>query len=383
MAERDLSELDLRAAFRTYLEDAPTEVRPLELARHFAATYPRRRTLVGRWWPDRRVALIAAAALLLAVVAGALVGSRLTTEDRLSKAVPFHAVPDDSEAVWGTASCRASSYIGGFALSCELDMSDPRVSGTETIEQYRGFADGSGGHQWILGDDVITNAEGTWRGSSQGSSDAAVNPLGESHYIGEGAYEGLEFHYYFAQPEFPTGQSHLRGWIASSTRLDPGSSTDPYAALRGAGGSLVLWSGFHAITASEVAVSGTAVCDATGSGAVDPEGALDVLVTCQLDLSDPRVSGTETQDRFRILAGSVGAGDVRVADDARIATAEGTWSGSVQAATDDAAVPASIGEAHYVGEGAYEGLEFHYYFADLDSGEDGPVVVHGWISPAR
>ena len=381
MAERDLSELDLRAAFRTYLEGAPTQVRPTELARHFAITYPRRRTLVGRWWPDRRVALIAAAALLLAVVAGALVGSRLT-DDRLSRAVPFHAVPDDAEVVWGTASCRTSSYIGGFALSCKLDMSDPRVSGTETIEQYRGFADGPGGHQWILGDDVITNAEGTWRGSSQGSKDAAAKPLGESHYIGEGAYEGLEFHYYFAHPEFPTGPSHLRGWIASSTRLDRGLATAPYAPFRSAGGSLVLWSGFHAITASEVAVSGTATCDTTGSGAVGPEGALDVLVTCRLDLSDPRVSGTETQDRVRILAGKVGSGDVRVADDARIATAEGTWRGMVQAATDDASVPVPIGEAHYVGEGAYEGLEFHYYFADLDSADGGPVLVHGWIAPA-
>ena len=54
----------------------------------------------------------------------------------------------------------------------------------------------------------------------------------------------------------------------------------------------------------------------------------------------------------------------------------------VQAATDDAAVPAPIGEAHYIGEGAYEGLEFHYYFADLEIAEGGPVVVHGWISSA-
>ena len=40
MAERDLSEFDLAAAFRAYLEDAPTEVRPTELAHQFAAAYP-------------------------------------------------------------------------------------------------------------------------------------------------------------------------------------------------------------------------------------------------------------------------------------------------------------------------------------------------------
>ena len=73
---------------------------------------------------------------------------------------------------------------------------------------------------------------------------------------------------------------------------------------------------------------------------------------------------------------------MRVADAARIATTKGTWRGSAQAATDDATVPAPIGEAHYIGEGAYEGLEFHYYFADLDTAEGGAVLVHGWISPA-
>lgn len=71
-----------------------------------------------------------------------------------------------------------------------------------------------------------------------------------------------------------------------------------------------------------------------------------------------------------------------MADDARIAAAEGTWRGRIQAASDGAAAPTPIGEAHYIGDGAYEGLEFRYYFADLDSAEDGPVRVHGWISPA-
>jgi hypothetical protein len=139
---------------------------------------------------------------------------------------------------------------------------------------------------------------------------------------------------------------------------------------------------FHAVPAGTVAVNGWVSCESTGSGTADLEGELDVLVTCQLDLSDPRVTGTETQDGFRILAGDVGAGDMRAADDSRITAAGGTWRGRFQAATDDASVPAPIGEAHYIGEGAYEGLEFHYYFADLDSAEGGPVAVHRWISPA-
>jgi hypothetical protein len=281
--------------------------------------------------------------------------SAATTSESDTNTAPFHAVPDDAQVVWGTVQCRAVG--GALVLDCELDMSDPRVSGTETIDQFQIVAPGSVGRVWIFGRDVITNAEGTWRGNSQGADDPPGNPTGESHLVGEGAYEGLEFHYYFTEPVLLEG-GFLRGWISESTPADPASSTAPVAP-------------FHPVPKGSVAVSGAAACDDTGSGRV-----------CQLDLSDPRVSGTETQDGVRVLAGSVGAGDVSMADDARIATAEGTWRGRIQAATDDASVPTAVGEAHYIGEGAYEGLEFHYYFADPDIAEDGPVRVHGWISPA-
>lgn len=303
--------------------------------------------------------------LLTALVVIALLGacgsadssdSTATPSESDTNAAPFHAVPDNAAVVWGTARCRAEG--AGMVLECELDMSDPRVSGTETIEQFEIVAPGSVGRVWIFGRDVITNSDGTWRGSSQGADDPPGNPTGEAHFVGEGAYEGLEFHNYFTEPVLLESGGFLRGWISESTPADPASATAPVTP-------------FHAIPAGSVAVSGTAACDETGSGRV-----------CQLDLSDPRVSGTETQDGVRILAGSVGAGDVSMADDARIATSEGTWRGRMQAATDDAAVPTAVGEAHYIGEGAYEGLEFHYYFADLDIAEDGPVRVHGWILPA-
>ena len=296
-------------------------------------------------------------------IAGCSTNSTSDTDTNATLA-PLHAVPADAQVVWGSASCQLT---GSPFLTCDLDMSDPRVSGTETIESMSMVA----GRQWTVQPDVITNAEGTWRGSGQGSDDEDGAPLGEAHFVGEGGYEGLEFHYYVAPPtegEWTSTPTLVTGWISRSTPADPASTTAPAAP-------------FHPI-GSATAVSGWGSCESTGSGTVDPEGELDARVTCQLDLSDPRVSGTETQDRFRILAGDIGAGDVRAADDARITTAEGTWRGQVQAATDDASVPAPIGEAHYIGEGAYEGLEFHYYFADLEIAEDGPVRVHGWISPA-
>jgi hypothetical protein len=316
---------------------------------------------------NHRTARMTAVALAVASmgIAGCSTNSTNDTDTNAALA-PFHAVPDGAQVVWGPLSCRDAPEGEGLALVCALEMSDPRVSGTEMIEQFQTVTSG----QWIFERDVITNAEGTWQGSSQGSDDRDANPIGEAHLVGEGGYEGLEFHYYFTEPVIGEG-GHLRGWISESTPAGAASAT---AAV----------TPFHAIPATSTRVSGTAACDATGSGTVDPQGELDALVTCQLDLSDPRVRGTETQDRFRILAGDVGAGDVRAADDARITTAEGTWRGRVQAATDDAAVPAAIGEAHYIGESAYEGLEFHYYFgpADLDIAEGGPVAVHGWISPA-
>jgi hypothetical protein len=76
MAEREPSELDLRAAFDAYLEDAPTQVRPAELAHGFATTYPIRHSALGRWGFGQTPAfawVLMLAALLLALVVGGLV----------------------------------------------------------------------------------------------------------------------------------------------------------------------------------------------------------------------------------------------------------------------------------------------------------------------
>jgi len=90
MAERDRFELDLATALRAYLEDAPTEVRPTELARQFATAYPHRRAVLGRWSFGLVPALawiLLLGGLLLALVGGALlVGSQL--QRKLPAVVP-------------------------------------------------------------------------------------------------------------------------------------------------------------------------------------------------------------------------------------------------------------------------------------------------------
>jgi hypothetical protein len=121
-----------------------------------------------------------------------------------------------------------------------------------------------------------------------------------------------------------------------------------------------------------VVVSGTATCDFSDEG-VNPEGGAGFLVVCELDMSDSRVSGTERHDRIRFFDGGEG-GVVWVAEEAVITNGEGTWRGSVQAADDS--IPS--GEAHYVGEGAYAGLEYHYYFGGWDEADFSKV--RGWIS---
>jgi hypothetical protein len=81
MAERDRFELDLATALRRYAEDAPTQVRPLELARYFAAAHPHRRAGIGHWGlvaVPRLSWVLLLAALILAALAGTLfVGSQL------------------------------------------------------------------------------------------------------------------------------------------------------------------------------------------------------------------------------------------------------------------------------------------------------------------
>jgi hypothetical protein len=94
MAERDRSELDLAAAFRAYVEDAPTGVRPTELARHFATTYPHRRGLVGRWG-FRLTPAMAWTLLLLGLLFALAMGSLAVGALRADRAV---VAPDQTQA---------------------------------------------------------------------------------------------------------------------------------------------------------------------------------------------------------------------------------------------------------------------------------------------
>lgn len=132
---------------------------------------------------------------------------------------------------------------------------------------------------------------------------------------------------------------------------------------------------FHAIPADSVYVSGTAGCNFL-PGPADGAG-YGWTAYCELDMSDPRISGSERHDDFHFIVESEQpAGVVWVADDCSITNAEASWRGTCQG-TDDWDVGGTNLECHYVGEGAYEGLEFHSYVGDQSGG---PIKVLGWIS---
>ena len=119
-------------------------------------------------------------------------------------------------------------------------------------------------------------------------------------------------------------------------------------------------------------VSGTATCVVFEDDGVAADGTPGTPVyECELSMSDPRVSGTQRDDRWREIDGGPGHFAWRY-EESVITNEEGAWRGAIQAADDS--VP--CGEAHYFGEEAYEGLEFHYYFCDVG---DAPVF-RGWIS---
>lgn len=286
-----------------------------------------------------------------------------TTEASPTRALVFHNVSADAVMVSGTGTCSFGEGTGadggeGYVITCELDMSDPRVSGTETQDRFRTLDGGDFGNVWVAEEDVITNADGTWHGSAQIVHDDTA-PAGEAHFLGEGAYAGLEFHYYFSGYCGDPNQIELRGWISPVTTASDSATTEGAP--------------FHSVPDSPVAVSGKAACEYSDQG-VNPDGGDGLFFECDFDMSDPRVSGVETQDRFRRYCEGQ-TGDVWVAEEDIITNADGSWRGIAQMADDG--IPS--GEAHFTGEGAYEGLEFHYYFSGA-CGSVREIELRGWIS---
>jgi hypothetical protein len=142
------------------------------------------------------------------------------------------APPSDAVVVVGTATCTLDSMVeeivDGISVideefKCKLRLSDPRVSGTETLQVVSRVADWELGGAWTAEGRIVTDG-GEWQGGGQGVVDlVGVLPFaggivpsnfGGIVYEGVGAFEGLEFTYYFAGSNATEG---IAGWISDDS----------------------------------------------------------------------------------------------------------------------------------------------------------------------
>jgi hypothetical protein len=133
-----------------------------------------------------------------------------------------------------------------------------------------------------------------------------------------------------------------------------------------------------------VVVVGNSTCTMRNEGFTEDDG-LGVVTErfiCQDVMSDPRVTGTQELVAVTKYTDDT-IGGVWTSDEATLTTDEGTWRGTGWGIVDLAGVlpfaegefPFNYGEAHFFGEGPYEGLEYHYYI----TGSNSSAGLTGWI----
>ena len=158
-----------------------------------------------------------------------VLGASGGTAGQEGQTVPDLTVPPDAEMFVGTEVCERT-YFGSEIIeevnyivehfSCTTETTDPRASGIEELDVYSRRGGASSVLPWVAVGEFSTEG-GSWRGRAEGMVDVrGVSPLGERGapfnygemtYAGEGAYEGLVMHYYFAGGNDVTG---VAGWIA-------------------------------------------------------------------------------------------------------------------------------------------------------------------------
>jgi hypothetical protein len=124
------------------------------------------------------------------------------------------------DVAFGPLRVEGDGQVLDGTIWCTHASSDPRVSGHEEAELrlilYNSVPTDI--DRWASGDAILSNEQGTWRGEAFGSEYWAeggdVFSNGHARYVGEGAYEGLVYHLFFAHaPDFPTDRYLASGWI--------------------------------------------------------------------------------------------------------------------------------------------------------------------------
>jgi hypothetical protein len=200
MPEREPFETRFSRAYRRYLDEVPTEVDALEVARtaatqrRFRLSWPR---IVG---PARALVWVVLLALLLA----ALAASTLLTGSQPAVLVSPTEVSGTSPCTQTESGQWHGAYVlggvaerlSGMTQECTMEASDPRLAGDVENVVDCNYADVDGvlvGECW--GTSVIRNENGAWGGVFSGTT---RNELGSEDvmdlvYLGSGDYAGLRF----------------------------------------------------------------------------------------------------------------------------------------------------------------------------------------------
>lgn len=184
-------------------------------------------------------------------------------------------------------------------FTCDVEMSDPRASGTEVSQAETTIIEPDDVTVAWTGEGTVANDEGSWSGPSEGvySTESAMN-YGQVTYEGQGAYGGLIMHLLFAGIN---GQLSYSGWIEGPGEGAPAEASDGRTPVIGTDTCQ------RRVDSDEYLDDGTEVMRET--------------FTCDLEMSDPRASG---RDVWHVESTFIEPNDVTVA-----ATGEGTLTSEV------------------------------------------------------
>ena len=99
------------------------------------------------------------------------------------------SAPDD--AVFTSGDEDGKAWLRDYPLDCTVTWSDPRISGTRTTVYNDDCLGDAPCVYW--GTHELAGPDGTWSGSSNGTTDPDGNATGYTVLIGSGGYDGLTF----------------------------------------------------------------------------------------------------------------------------------------------------------------------------------------------
>ncbi len=158
---------------------------------------------------QRRITLAAALAALVAALAGcagAAVPTTVLTPAPSLEATPVPTVPAVVEVTGSTGTC---GQDGDYTVCDNVTSSDERLVGTSRyVTDCPETVDGDTTVAVCSFPITLTNGDGTWEGTVEGTSTWSVASPAHVHvmdatYLGTGAYEGLRFVQHIEGLDYP------------------------------------------------------------------------------------------------------------------------------------------------------------------------------------